>query len=140
MNTAEIALVQTSFRRLLPALDRVGVLFYARLLELDPVLRLALDGEAVARNRRLVQWVALTVNGLNHPETLAPVVRRAGRSCADIFQDHVRVETIGAALLWALEAAAREPFAVETRQAWAKAYGFLANLLRAGADEAAVAA
>lgn len=140
MNAAEIALVQSSFRRLLPTLDRVGTLFFARLLELDPVLRLALDGEAVSRNRRLVQWVALTVNGLNHPETLAPVVRRAGRRCADIFQDYGRLDTIGAALLWALEAAAIEPFANETRNAWAHAYWFLASMLHAGASEPVAAA
>jgi hemoglobin-like flavoprotein len=140
MTSTEIALVQSSFRRLLPALDRVGVLFYARLLELDPVLRLALDGEAATRDRRVVQWVALAVNGLGRPETLEPVVRSAGRRCADIFQDYARLETIGAALLWAVEAAANEPFGSETRRAWDRAYWFLAGLLSAGAHGRADAA
>jgi len=139
MTPAEIDLVQASFRRLLPVAHRVGTLFFAKLLELDPELRRDLDGDRVTRDRRLVQWVALAVNGLSHPATLAPVVRRAGRRSADLFLGNGRLEAIGTALLWALEEAAHEPFAIETRNAWTRAYWFLANLLRAGARETAAA-
>lgn len=140
MTAAEIDLVQASFRRLLPTLDRVGTLFYARLLELDPVLRAEFDGGRVVRDRRLVQWLALAVNGLSHPATLAPVVRRAGRRGANLFLGSGRLETLGTALLWALEQSADVSFSIETRNAWTRAYWFLANLLRAGAREAATAA
>lgn len=136
MTPAEIDLVQASFRRLLPVAHRVGTLFFAKLLELDPELRAALDGDRVTRDRRLVQWVALAVNGLSHPTTLAPVVRRAGRRSAGLFTGPGRFDAIGTALIWALEEAANEPFADETRNAWARAYWYLANLLRAGVREA----
>jgi len=137
MNSAEIALVQASFRKLLPVAHRVGTLFFAKLLELHPELRQELDGDRVTRDRRLVQWVALAVNGLGHPATLTPVVRRAGRRSAELFLGDGRLEAMGAALLWALEEAGCEPFTLETRNAWNRAYWFLANLLRDGALEAA---
>lgn len=137
MNSAEIDLVQTSFRKLLPVVHRVGTLFFAKLLELHPELRQELDGDRVTRDRRLVQWVALAVNGLGHPVTLTPVVRRAGRRSAELFLGAGRLEAMGAALLWALEEAGDEPFPMETRKAWNRAYWFLANLLHDGALEAA---
>ena len=136
MTSPEIDLVQASFRRLLPAAHRVGTLFYAKLLELDPQLRAELAGDGVTRDRRLVQWLALAVNGLSHPETLEPVVRRAGRRSASLFTGPGRLDAFGTALIWALEETANESFADETRNAWARAYWYLANLLRAGAREA----
>ncbi len=136
MNATEIALVQTSFRRLIPAADRVALLFFSRLLDLDPALRHELGGGSPGQGRQFVQALALAVNGLSHPATLAPVVRRAGMRGAGLFLGNGRLEAIGAALLWALETAADQPFALETRNAWTRAYWFLANLLRSGAREA----
>jgi hemoglobin-like flavoprotein len=140
MTSAEVALVQTSFRRLLPVMDQVGTLFFARLLQVDPELRRQFDCDAVPRDRRLVQWVALAVNGLSHPATLSPVVRRAGRRSADLFLGYGRMETIWTVLMRALEEVAGRPFGPETRNAWMQAYWFLANLLRDGAHEAGIAA
>lgn len=132
MNADEIALVQSSFRRLLPASDRMAALFFARLGEVDPALR-----AGAPAHRRFIQSLALAVNGLSHPATLAPVVRRAGMRGAAFFLGNGRLELIGSALLWALEAASGQPFALATRNAWLRAYWYLANLLRAGAREAA---
>jgi len=140
MTAADITLVQASFVRLLPDLDRVGVLFYARLLELDPALRRELDGDPMERDRRVVQWLGLAVSCLGHPESLGPLMNRAGRQRSDLLLSPGRLETISVALLWALAAAADEPLAVETRNAWTRTCGFLANLLRAGATDGRTAA
>ncbi len=136
MSPAEINLVQTSFRRILPVADKTAALFFARLFEIDPELRQQVTGDIAAQGRKLMQSLALAVNGLSHPATLTPVVRRAGMRRPDALLGNGRLEAIGAALLWALEKSAGQPFSIETHNAWMRAYWFLAEALRAGAREA----
>lgn len=131
MSPAEINLVQTSFRRILPVADQMAALFFARLFEIDPELRQQVTGDIATQGRKLMQSLALAVNGLSHPSTLTPVVRRPGA-----LLSNGRLEAVGAALLWALEKSAGQPFSIETHNAWMRAYWFLAEALRAGAREA----
>lgn len=136
MTAAEITLVQSSFRRILPVADQTAALFFARLFEIDPELRQQVSGDIAAQGRKLMQSLALAVNGLSHPATLTPVVRRAGMRRPGALLGNGRLEAIGAALLWALEKSAGQPFSTETRNAWTRTYWFLAEALRAGARDA----
>lgn len=137
MTPLEISLVQSSFRRILPSADQAAALFFARLFEIDPALREQVTGDIAGQGRKLMQSLALAINGLSHPATLTPVVRRAGMRRAGAFLVNGRLEAAGTALLWALEKAAGQPFPLETRNAWSRTYWFLAETLRSGAREAA---
>ena len=67
MSPAEINLVQTSFRRILPVADKTAALFFARLFEIDPELRQQVTGDIAAQGRKLMQSLALAVNGISQP-------------------------------------------------------------------------
>jgi hemoglobin-like flavoprotein len=136
MDSREITLVQNSFRRILPSADRTAALFFARLFEIDPALRHQLTGDHSTAGRKLMQALSLAINGLHCPAMLSPLVRRIGMRGAGALLGNGRPEAVGAALLWALEKSSGQPFPLETRNAWNRAYWFLAGSLKAGARDA----
>jgi len=137
MTAQEIFLVRSSFLKVAPIADQAAALFYARLFELDPALRELFQSDMAEQGRKLVQMIGLAVNGLDRPDTLAPVVRQLGRRHASYHVRESQYETVGTALLWTLEKGLGSAFTAETRDAWGKTYWLLAETMKAGARDAA---
>jgi hemoglobin-like flavoprotein len=136
MTAREISLIRTSFQKLTPIAEQTAGLFYARLFELDPSLRELFRGNLTEQGPKLMQMIRLAVNGLDHFDTLAPVVRQLGRRHAVHHVRESHYDTVGEALLWALARALGAEFTLETRIAWGKTYWLLAETLRAGVRDA----
>lgn len=136
MTPQEISLLKSSFQKVAPIADQAAALFYARLFELDPSLRELFHRDMGEQGRKLMQMIGLAVNGLDHPETLAPAVRQLGRRHAGYHVKESHYETVGAALLWTLEKGLGAAFTTDTRAAWGKTYWLLAETMKAGARDA----
>ena len=129
-------LVQSSFRQQVqPIADGAASLFYARLFELDPNLRPLFKTDMEAQRRALMSMLGAATSGLDHLEKLVPVVENLGRRHVGYGVQDRDYDTVGQALLDALQQGLGDGFTPEIRSAWAEAYGLLAGVMRAAAKQ-----
>jgi hemoglobin-like flavoprotein len=137
MTSAEIALIKDSFRKVAPIADQAASLFYARLFELDPSLRALFRGDMAEQGKKLMTMIGMAVGGLDRLDQLVPAVRGLGLRHAGYQVREAHYETVGEALLWTLERGLGADFTSDTKAAWAKVYGLLAETMKAGARDGA---
>ena len=135
MTPAQKALVQQSFARVAPISEQAAAMFYGRLFELDPQLRPLFRGDMKEQGRKLMQMLAVAVNGLDRLEEIVPAVQALGRRHVGYGVQDSHYDTVGEALLWTLRQGLGEDFTADTRQAWAEVYGLLAATMRSAAAE-----
>ncbi len=122
MTPAQVSLVKSSFERAATQPAIVADLFYTRLFELEPKLRLLFKGDMVEQGRKLMQMIAIAVRSL---DVQALGVRHAGYGVQDADYD-----TVGSALLWTLEEGLGADFTPATKEAWTATYTLLAGLMK----------
>ena len=129
MTPQQIALVQTSFGKVLPMAEQTAALFYARLFELAPEVRPLFKGDMPEQGRKLIAMLATVVNGLTRLDLIVPAAQGlAQRHVAyGATADHYPV--VGAALLDTLAQGLADDFTTEVREAWAAAYGTLSGVM-----------
>ena len=138
MTPEQIALIQDSFRKVVPIKDRAAQLFYTRLFELDPSLKGLFPSDMTQQGRKLMAGMGVVVQGLSNLKAILPVVQELGRRHAGYGAEPQHYETVAAALLWALEQGLGKDFTEDTKQAWTTAYGLLAStMIEAGTEKAA---
>jgi len=140
MTPNDIALVQSSFRKIAPIADQAAALFYARLFELDPALRAKFPGDIQEQGARLMAMVAKVVSSLERLETLVPTIRELGvrHGTYGVVQEHYA--TVGAALVWTLQKGLGPEFTPAVSAAWTTIYSLLANTMVEAQRSAPVAA
>jgi hemoglobin-like flavoprotein len=136
MTPHQIDLVQKTFAQVKPIAAAAAELFYARLFALDPSLRPMFRNDMTKQGQMLMSMIGAAVNGLSNLETLAPVVRRLGAGHVKYGVKTEHYATVGSALLWTLEQGLEDAFTPEVHDAWAAAYGLLAEVMQLGAMEA----
>ena len=132
-------LVQDSFASIAGIADDAAILFYQRLFELDPSLRSMFRGDMTAQRRKLMQMITAAVKGLDRLEQLVPVVQDLGRRHGEYGVQESHYDTVGAALLWTLEAGLGRDFTPEVKGAWTAVYTLLATTMKDAAREELVA-
>jgi hemoglobin-like flavoprotein len=136
MTPIHIDLIRTSWASVEPIADVAASLFYERLFERDPaVRRLFRKTDMAAQKKNLMQTLTVVVKGIDRLDNLVPAVQALGRRHAGygVRPDHY--DLVGAALLWALEQGLGDAFTNDVRDAWAEAYGTLAAVMIAAAEE-----
>src|ERR671939_83937 len=129
MTPEQKTLVQESFAQVLPIADTAATLFYARLFELDPALRLLFPSDLTEQGRKLMTMLRVVVTGLSRMETIVPAVAALGRRHVAYGVTDAHYATVGAALLWTLAQGLGEGFTAETEAAWVAAYTLLAETM-----------
>ena len=138
MTPRQIELVRSSFAAVEPIADVAATIFYRRLFDLDPAVRqLFAATDMPAQRRNLMQTLTVVVRALDRLETVVPAVEALGRRHGGYGVRAEDFETVGAALLDTLEEGLGDAFTIETRDAWAAAYGILASVMIASAASAA---
>jgi hemoglobin-like flavoprotein len=137
MDSKQIDLVQKTFAMVKPIAPAAAELFYQRLFQLDPSLRSMFKGDMAKQGQMLMSMIGAAVAGLRNLEQLAPVVRQLGARHVGYGVRDEHYATVGTALLWTLEKGLAEEFTPEVRDAWAAAYGLLADVMQMGAADAA---
>ena len=135
MTPLQIRLVQESFKKVAPVAELAADLFYARLFELDPQLRLLFKSDMKRQGMSLMAMLTSAVRGLDKPEALVPVLKSLGRRHVVYGVKDGHYATVGQALLDTLEQALGPDFNDETRLAWTNVYKLMASVMQMGARE-----
>jgi len=138
LTVAQKDLVQNSFTSIATIADDAAILFYQKLFELDPSLKPMFRGDMAEQRKKLMQMLTAAVKGLDRLEQLVPVVQDLGRRHGAYGVKESHYETVGAALLWTLEAGLGKNFTPEVKEAWTAVYGLLATTMKNAARDALV--
>jgi hemoglobin-like flavoprotein len=137
MTPRQIEIVRLSFTRIMPFKDQAAELFYCRLFELDPSLRLMFKPDMNEQKQKLMVAIALVVTNLEKMDSLLPAVRELGQRHKSYGVRNRHYEIVGAALLWTLEIGLGTGWTDELGEAWKNAYGRVANAMIEGAESPA---
>lgn len=141
MTKDQIALVQNSFRELLPLKSQPARVFYEHLFELDPALRpMFAQADMPAQGRKLMAALGFVVGALRTPGALREPLRElAIRHCGyGVTERHYA--TVGRALLETLRDQLPE-WTPALWAAWAEAYGIVSTtMIEAAREREAVSA
>lgn len=133
---AQIALVKTTWARVVPIADTAASLFYQRLFETSPQLAPLFDGvDLPAQRKKLVKAINMVVMSLERIEALVPMIRDLGRRHVGYGVEEAHYGQVGSALLWTLETGLGDDWSDEAMMAWTVAYQLLADTMIAGARE-----
>jgi hemoglobin-like flavoprotein len=136
MTGEEITLVQTTFSKVLHISDTAADLFYNRLFELDPSTRPLFPADITEQKKKLMSTLKTVVFSLRQLDTIVPAIRDLGQRHARYKVEDRHYETVGAALLWALEQGLGKDWTSEVKSAWISAYTLVAQTMK---DAAAAA-
>src|SRR6185503_8967152 len=103
--------------------------FYAELFAIDPTLRAMFKGDMIVQSEKLMKTLRALVEGLASPDAMLPVVRQLAVKHLDYGVEARHYATVGTALLRTLRHELAAEFTPETREAWAAAYQFLADVM-----------
>jgi hemoglobin-like flavoprotein len=134
MTPRQIEIVKLSFAKIMPFKDQAAELFYCRLFELDPSLRLMFRSDLTEQKQKLMVAIALVVTNLEKMDNLLPSVRELGRRHKTYGVRNRHYDVVGAALLWTLEIGMGAGWSDELAEAWKNAYGRVAQAMIAGAE------
>lgn len=140
MNNTQVALVQQTWKQVLPIREVAAKLFYDKLFELDPALKPLFRGDMVEQGRKLMTMIGTAVAGLSRPEELIPAVQALGARHVGYGVRDEHYETVAAALLDTLGKGLGEAFTAEVKDAWVAVYTVLATTMKDAAASQPAAA
>lgn len=130
MTPLQIALVQSTWQRVLPIKEQAASLFYNRLFDLDPALKPLFKADIAEQGRKLMAMINAAVTGLSRLEQIVPAVQDLGRRHVRYGVKDKHYDTVAAALLWTLEQGLGETFTPAAKEAWTTAYTLLASTMK----------
>ena len=78
MTNDQIELVQNSFTQVAPIAETAAGMFYGRLFEMNPALRPLFKGDMEEQGRKLMDMIAVAVNGLDRLDEIVPPLEDPG--------------------------------------------------------------
>ncbi|MFC3228539.1 globin family protein [Marinibaculum pumilum] len=133
MTPEKVALVQESFKKVLPIADAAADIFYDRLFATAPEVRPLFPEDMRGQKKKLMQMLATAVQNLHQVETIVPAVQELGRRHVGygVREDHYA--PVGAALIYTLEQGLGADFTPELRAAWGETYELVAGVMKQAA-------
>lgn len=134
MTPQEIALVRTSFERVVPIRRVAAAIFYERLFALDPGLRpMFATADMEKQGTKLMTALAFVVRGLTDLDRIVPHLQDLGRIHTGYGVKPAHYDTVGQALIVTLAQAFGDDFTPDLKSAWTSAYGLVAATMMKGA-------
>ena len=137
MTEDDIRKVQESFALLRGNADEAGMLFYGRLFATHPELRGLFADDIAPQAKKLMQMLALVVNGLDRLEPLLPAIDALARKHVSYGVKCEDYAVVGETLLWTLEQGLGAAFTEDVTLAWSAAYSALSGLMIEAGSSAA---
>ena len=134
MTPRQMEIVKLSFAKIMPYKDQAAELFYCRLFELDPSLRLMFKSDMTEQKQKLMVALALVVTNLEKLDSLLPAVRELGQRHKSYGVRNRHYSVVGDALMWTLEIGLGTGWTAELAEAWQQAYDRVAAAMIEGAD------
>jgi hemoglobin-like flavoprotein len=135
MTEEQKRLVRGSFARAERIPEILGLVFYRRLFELDPALRPLFRHDIHEQSLKLMTTLKMAVVSLDQPKEILGALQALGRRHIQYGVKESHYETVGNALLWALEQTLGPQFDAGARAAWLELYTWLANIMKDAARE-----
>ncbi len=129
MTPHEIALVQDSFRRVIPIAGPAADIFYDRLFAAAPELRALFPKDMSGQKIKLIQMLSVAVGGLSKLEQILLPVQDLGRRHGGYGVVPAHYEIVGSALIHTLRTGLGQAFTPEVEGAWGKAYALLSGVM-----------
>jgi hemoglobin-like flavoprotein len=139
MTEADQAQIRRTFALLEPQAEVTALVFYRRLFTLQPSLRRLFLGDIRTQSQKLMQMLRVIVESLDAPDVLVAMLEAMGARHAGYGVEDAHYDMVGEALLGAFAEGLGDEFTAEAREAWTKAYGFIAETMQRGAMKATVA-
>lgn len=130
MHPARAQLVRDSFASIEPRAAIAALMFYQRLFALDPSLRALFQRDIEQQGVKLMQALRFAVATLDNPGELQPVLESLGRRHFYYGVEDRHYETVGVALMDALEHLLGPAFTPEVKAAWLEIYTHIANTMK----------
>lgn len=131
MDKKQIALVQSTFKKLEPIATDTGELLYQKLFEIDPSLKPLFKSDIKNQAQMLMTAIGLAIKGLDKPTSVEKSVKQLGTRHTSYGVAPKDYNAFSAALLWALEQSLGDSFTDEVKTAWVEAFGQLAKQMKA---------
>lgn len=135
MNHDTITLVQRSFKDVAPIADMVGSTFYTRLFETHPEVRPMFPEDIRPQAKKLVQMLAMVVNGLHRLPAIQAEVIALARRHKDYGVADAHYPVVGETLIWTLEHHLGDAFMPQVKEAWLAAFTTLSDVMVAATHE-----
>ncbi|MCK9409464.1 MAG: globin domain-containing protein [Bacteroidetes bacterium] len=135
MTQRHIALVRSSFAKMLPTTDTTAALFYARLFAIAPYVRPLFKNDVNVQGQQFMHTLRVIVDRLDTLDENGPVfgiLRRKLHSCG-ITNAHYDI--IASAFLWTLERELGADFTEEVRSAWVAMYVSITDVMKRAEKE-----
>ena len=100
MESNQIALVRSTWAKMVPIAGKAADIFYTRLFEIDPSLRSLFKGNMTAQGKLLMDMINTAVEGLDDLESIVPTVQDLGRRHGGYAVKPENYKTVASALLW----------------------------------------
>jgi len=136
MTPEQISLVQSSFDRVGPELPALTTRFYQELFRRDPALLPLFSTDMAEQKVRFAIKLAEIVQTLPRLDDLLTHTRALGARHAGYGVKVADYQTVGDSLLAALASVLGESMDDQTRQAWARAYNLVSEIMLEGAAAA----
>lgn len=130
MTPQQIALVQSSWQKVVPIKEKAAELFYGKLFELDPALKPLFKGDMSEQGRKLMGIINTAVGSLTNLVAIVPAVQEMGKRHVGYGVKDSHYDTVAAALLWTLGAGLGDAFTDEVKAAWTETYVTLATVMK----------
>ncbi len=133
LSARERQLVQSSFAKLEPIAMVVARTLFEKLFELDPALKALFKRNMEELGDDFMVALKRAVDGLGDTRAMVPALADLGRRHANYGVSDGDYDTFAAALIWTLGQGLQDDFTGEVEAAWTKAYGTIAEMMKAGA-------
>ncbi len=117
MDSAKIALVQNSFKKVVPIAGVAADIFYDRVFELAPSVRPMFPDDLRDQKKKLMQMLGTAVTNLHQVDRIAAAIQDMGRRHVGYGVEPAHYDIIGQALLDTLARGLGDDFTPEVRQA-----------------------
>jgi len=129
MTPDQIKAIQESFAKVVPISEQAAALFYGRLFEIAPAVKLLFRGDMAEQGRKLMATLAVVVNGLSNLETILPAASALAKRHVAYGVKAADYEPVGEALLWTLERGLGKQWTPNLAAAWTGAYALLSEYM-----------
>jgi hemoglobin-like flavoprotein len=130
VDSAKIALVQNSFKKVVPIAGVAADIFYDRVFELAPSVRPMFPDDLRDQKKKLMQMLGTAVTNLHQVDRIAAAIQDMGRRHVGYGVEPAHYDIIGQALLDTLAKGLGDDFTPEVRQAWAETYDLIATTMK----------
>lgn len=131
MTPIQKALVQATWKQVLPIADTAAKIFYDHLFLIDPTTRpLFRQTDMTQQRKKLLHVLGMAVAGLDNLDKLVGTVEDLGRRHAGYGVEDKHYDSVGAALLWTLEQGLGNAWNADVAAAWTEVYGILSGIMR----------